>query len=376
MQDYKIPSWLDSDVIPKNIEPNQHSLIWSKWSELSLVKRSLKSGEPLIHSKFKYAKIIDKDKLINLLKRDFGYTLISKSIKYKDSIEINGAYLVADDGDISLQEYYNEAEGEFNIYSSDENKVINVIKLLNKETQIHNRNKFIHVMISTKEGNILHKIGSANQPLIEDNYEDNVVKDYNYVVDQMNSKNPFGRIVILNGSSGTGKSYMVRGLINSIENALFVIMPPSMLVELSGPQLIPVLSNARGTEEESPGPIVLIVEDADEILQPRGSDNMSHISSLLNFGDGILGSALDIRIITTTNAKKFDIENALLRPGRLCKQIEVGNLTSSTAEKVYERLSGRKMAFSKDISLAEVYEKATIKDGSIKKHDQKIGFSF
>ncbi len=49
---------------------------------------------------------------------------------------------------------------------------------------------------------------------------------------------------------------------------------------------------------------MLIVEDADECLVQRGSDNMSTIASVLNISDGILGSILDVRVLATTNAEK------------------------------------------------------------------------
>jgi hypothetical protein len=377
MQDYKIPDWLDINTIPKNIEPNQHSNIWAKWSELSLIKKAVQSGNPVVHSRFAYAKINDDEKLINILKEQFDYSLLFKSIELKNSTKVMQSYFVSNDGDIYFYNFEG-GDGEVHIYSSDETKVINILKMLKQETTNYNRNKYIHVLVATKDGFGLSKLGTAHQQLMEDNYEDEAIKGYKFAIEQMNSKNPFGRIVILNGDSGTGKSYMVRGLINSIDNALFVVVPPSLLVELSGPSLIKIIADSRGDlEEESPGPIVLICEDADEILQPRGFDNMAHISSLLNFGDGILGNLLDIRIITTTNAKKFKLEKALLRPGRLCKQIDVGNLPPDKANAVYERLTGLKMAFEKDVSLAEVYEKATIKDDkddSVKKDEQKIGF--
>jgi hypothetical protein len=64
-----------------------------------------------------------------------------------------------------------------------------------------------------------------------------------------------------------------------------------------------------GLETKKPQncPILFIIEDADDCLVPRGSGNVSTISSLLNYTDGIFGSMLDLRIIATTNAEKMEI---------------------------------------------------------------------
>ena len=86
------------------------------------------------------------------------------------------------------------------------------------------------------------------------------------------------------------------------------------------------------------GPIALVLEDADRCLVTRGENNINSIQSLLNLGDGILGSLLDLRIIATTNAKKLEMEAAILRPGRLSKRLEVGALDLDTARGVFRRL--------------------------------------
>ena len=86
------------------------------------------------------------------------------------------------------------------------------------------------------------------------------------------------------------------------------------------------------------GPIVLVLEDADRCLVTRGTQNINSIQSILNLGDGILGSLLDLRIVATTNAKKLEMEAALLRPGRLSKQLDVGALDLETARGVFRRL--------------------------------------
>jgi hypothetical protein len=55
----------------------------------------------------------------------------------------------------------------------------------------------------------------------------------------------------------------------------------------------------------------------------------------------------------------------LLRPGRLCKIVEVPELQREQANQVYSRLTGKDHSFdSKTVTLADVYHQAA-KDGTL-----------
>jgi ATP-dependent 26S proteasome regulatory subunit len=71
---------------------------------------------------------------------------------------------------------------------------------------------------------------------------------------------------------------------------------------------------------------------------------------------------LDLRIIATTNAKKVQIDEAILRPGRLCVYCSVGHLPAKQAGEVFRRLTGSEQEFGEKTTLAEVYRLAR-KDG-------------
>jgi len=120
-----------------------------------------------------------------------------------------------------------------------------------------------------------------------------------------------------------------------VPDAMFVLISPEMITSLGGPELLPLLMQYRGS---STGPIILILEDADKCLVSRDENNMNAIQALLNLGDGILGSMLDLRIVATTNAAELHLEEAIMRPGRLSKMLEVGGLDHSTACNVFKRL--------------------------------------
>lgn len=181
----------------------------------------------------------------------------------------------------------------------------------------------------------LSSLGNAGIPLVENNYTPSVMEDYKFAVRDLQSTHPSGRIVIMEGKPGTGKTHLIRAMLMSVSDAMFVLISPEIVTTLSGPELLPLLISYKNGLK---GPIVLILEDADRCLVTRGADNINSIQSLLNLGDGILGSMLDLRIVATTNASKLEMEAAILRPGRLSKRLEVGALDFSTANLVFKRL--------------------------------------
>lgn len=177
----------------------------------------------------------------------------------------------------------------------------------------------------------LSSIGSAGIPITESNYALNVLEDYNYVVNDLNSSHPSGRIVIMEGEPGTGKTHLIRALLLEVPDAMFILVAPDMVASLAGPELLPLLMTHKQSYQLN-GPIILILEDADKCLVTRQGDNIGSIQALLNLGDGILGSLLDLRIVATTNAKKLEIEGAILRDGRLSRRLEVGPLDLARAK--------------------------------------------
>ena len=197
------------------------------------------------------------------------------------------------------------------------------------------RKGHIYAIVQNGSHLSLSSIGNAGIPCVHDNYTPDVVEDYKYAITDLQSEHPSGRIVIMSGTPGTGKTHLVRAMLLEVPDAMFVLISPEMVTNLAGPQLLPLLMNYRGG---TTGPIILVLEDADKCLVTRGKDNMSSIQSLLNLGDGILGSLLDLRIVATTNAEGLQMEEALMRPGRLSKMIKVGVLDVKTARGIFKRL--------------------------------------
>jgi energy-coupling factor transporter ATP-binding protein EcfA2 len=211
----------------------------------------------------------------------------------------------------------------------------------------------------------LNSIGNAGIPLVEENYTPKVMDDYKYAINDLNNDSPSGRIIIMRGPAGTGKTHLIRAMLLQVPDAMFVLISPEVVTNLAGPELLPLLMNYRGG---TTGPIVLVLEDADRCLVARGDQNMSLIQSLLNLGDGILGSLLDIRIVATTNADELNLDKAVTRPGRLSKMLDVDHLDPLTAQKIFRRLlpdtnfpveiNGSTNPKDFKVTLAEVYSLA------------------
>jgi hypothetical protein len=259
---------------------------------------------------------------------------------------------------------------EFEIYSTNRDivdKYTAEIAKLFTENKREDNDVFV---ISSAGGNLtLNNLGNLKYSFIQDNYEDKVLKGFEYVSKEFNAENPNGRITIINGPPGGGKTNLIKGLISDIKNCLTILLPSKFVIELDTPGLVSLLIEERATlylDDDSSSlkrkSILFVVEDADDCLVPRDGANMSTISSLLNYTDGIFGSMLDLRIIATTNADHMNFDQALLRPGRLCRHIVVEALSPNKATQVYKRLSnGREKVYNKPTTLAQIY--ADVKGG-------------
>lgn len=216
-------------------------------------------------------------------------------------------------------------------------------------------------------------LGPAGEPLVRENYDKTVLDGFDFLVKDLAAESPRGRLAILDGPPGTGKSYFVRALINEIENSIFLIVPSSLVGHISEPNFMPAIIDLH---EEEQVPIIMVLEDADAALLPRGVDNMSTISDLLNFADGIVGKIIDFRIIATTNAKRLEIEPALMRKGRLSRHVHIGKLELEHARNVFERLTGVKPSAAHEekllkATLADVYDLSHDYLEKVEKNDRR-----
>lgn len=273
------------------------------------------------------------------------------------SESVDGGYLLGDDNSMLFIELFpskNNKKVIYRIVTTDKKIFDDTKKISEKYLDSESAAKNIFAVIDSDRGLKLESIGNIAKPLDRDNYSESVLKDFDYVADQFSKDDPFGRIVIMHGKTGTGKTHIIQGLIDQLnfKKVKFIFLPSDFLMSFN------VASFTKLLIRESDGSsLVLIIEDGDDCLLPRKSDNMSAINKLLNISDGPPAKMLDIRTIITTNAPHQEIEEAIVRPGRLCKKIDVGLLSSKQATEIVKKHTGEDVEFKEDKTLAEVYGK-------------------
>jgi len=203
---------------------------------------------------------------------------------------------------------------------------------------------------------VVREIGHLSDTFTPENYTPDVAMKYGRIVTELNKPEPAGRLVLVEGEPGTGKTRMIRALIGSLMgSSKCIVVPPSLMDRLSGPEFTLCLIHQRVAGK----PLTLILEDADDCLIARENNTAAKasLSALLNLSDGIMGATLDLRVVATTNQELKAIDRAILRPGRLLERVHVGALPPAQASEVFLRLSeGRTKTYEAPTALAQVYE--------------------
>ncbi len=158
---------------------------------------------------------------------------------------------------------------------------------------------------------------------------------------------------IFEGSPGTGKTSYLRHLMGVLkETHRFYFIPPATMGVLSNPDFIGFWAEQRRRYADMQ--FVVILEDSDAALMTRGADNREQVSAILNLSDGMLADFLRLQIICTINCKAADIDQALLRPGRLLCHRVFHRLDYSQASLLAEKM-GHTLLKASDYSLAEIF---------------------
>ena len=158
---------------------------------------------------------------------------------------------------------------------------------------------------------------------------------------------------IFEGTPGTGKTSYLRHFMGVLkESHRFYFIPTATMGVLSDPDFIGFWAGQRRLYSDRK--FVVILEDSDAALMTRGAENREQVSAILNLSDGMLADFLRLQIICTINCRAADIDQALLRPGRLLCHRVFGRLNYAQASRLAESL-GRQLPIVRDYSLAEVF---------------------
>ncbi len=297
-------------------------------------------------------------------------------LTYRKSGLNNGIFIK---DNIIIDFHVDEEDREFFIMSTNKRELQRTINVIHNNFESIPKEPVGNVYSLIPDGGggfRIQNIGSTGLDFERGNYEDNVVTDIDHIVEDLGSDSPCGRLVLINGVPGSGKTSLVR-MLTKVVNRTFIYVPSYQVVEWSSPTIISVLNSIKKTNLF---PLIFIIEDADSCLVPRqGTDtNVNAISALLNLSDGILGALFDIRIVATTNATLDQYDPAIIRNGRLCKKIDINLLSPQKANEIYKRITKEdKEPFMKEILLADIYK--YIKDPtSVKEMDRlqrkRVGF--
>lgn len=167
-------------------------------------------------------------------------------------------------------------------------------------------------------------------------------------------------LAILYGPAGTGKTTLLKKLIQENPKKEFILINSK---DLENPDSEGYLEYFLENKNR-----VFILEDCEKLLLSRNQGGGSNqLVTILNMADGLLGSTLKTKFICTFNTDLRNIDEALLRKGRMRLKYYVGPLC---LEKT--RILANDVTIQKEMTLAEIYNQE--ENDFSKTSQKKIGF--
>lgn len=174
-------------------------------------------------------------------------------------------------------------------------------------------------------------------------YEDDFKEVDELIRSRLNKKNDKG-IVLLHGVPGTGKTTYLRYLIGKLKKRV-LFLSPNVVSNLMGPGFMDLLIDNPNT--------IVIIEDAENVIMDRSSNQSSAVSNLLNISDGLMADFLNVQLICTFNSPLTMVDSALMRKGRLIARYEFGKLSIEKAQRLSNHL-GFDRVINTPMTVAEI----------------------
>jgi hypothetical protein len=167
-------------------------------------------------------------------------------------------------------------------------------------------------------------------------------------------------LAILYGPAGTGKTTLLKKLIQENPKKEFILINSK---DLENPDSEGYLEYFLENKNR-----IFILEDCEKLLLSRNQGGGSNqLVTILNMADGLLGSTLKTKFICTFNTDLRNIDEALLRKGRMRLKYYVGPLC---LEKT--RILANDITIQKEMTLAEIYNRE--ENDFSKTSQRRIGF--
>ena len=324
---------------------------------------------------------------LRVLITEEDYTKVINDFNFKTSIK-KKSFLRSRESIINSENIYvNDDQtiiivgSHASFYSDEYNKsIIDMIQILFVESEESKVDEFISRIVDipkpmVETSNKIHLVMQSQSGLycnpydvtppqlnIESNYNDDFIGVHKDIVKNIEMENSKG-LILLHGEPGCGKTTYIRYLSNFIPHSKrMIFLPPNLADSLSSPNFVNFLINNPNS--------ILVIEDAENVIKKRSTGDNQAISNVLNISDGLLSDVLKISIIATFNCDIMDIDDALLRRGRMVANYKFTKLEKSKAQKLSDEL-GFETKIENDKTLAEIYNQGD-KDYNINR--DKIGF--
>lgn len=321
-----------------------------------------------------YKDMFKTDEVLKKLDNDAEILEHSETLNLKNNEEKNLTVYPGDEfteSDKSYTYFYKENFIRVSVYEEEgfntrkkENCSLNFYCPINKECVDNEFINFISnshdpkvYLLNQEYGDFVFTKFSVSLPKtfdLELNYGKDFTKVNEKMVESLNSNH--SGLYMLHGPPGTGKSTYIKYLASVLKKDV-IFFPTSMVGDLTNPSIVNLLTKKQNC--------ILILEDAEKAITKREFNNDSSlVSTLLNMTDGILGDVLKLNVIVTYNCNRQDIDEALLRKGRLKAEHTFDKLSIDNVKKLVKSLK-LKIDVKEEMTLADIF--------NYKKDEELIG---